>query len=54
MKRNVSFASCTKHFAFDIPQESGIVKVFQLNPGKTRAGELIEVAITAHNHKEYK
>lgn len=39
---------------FDIPLRSGIVKVLQLNPGGTRAGELIKVAITACNHTAYK
>lgn len=43
-----------KTVQFDIPQRLGIVKALQLNPGGTRAGELIKVAISAGNDTAHK
>lgn len=38
----------------EILQRSAIVKVLQLDPGGTRAGELIKMAIMECNHTAYK
>jgi len=50
-KQNTSLLQAVlKTVQFDIPQRPGIVKVLQLNPSGTRAGELAKAAITAHTH----